>query len=102
MPDLNLVFSRRQIRNRKLPILVGNRVVRIVHDHHVRLHPAVDRTLDVQTACLLDLALIHLALNRLRNVEEAIITLKELNVVQYRITVPQRDLGIHGHDLNMR
>src|SRR5436309_11519649 len=100
MPDLDPIGSRGQIRNRKLPVLIGHAVVRVVDDDHVTLHPAMDSALDIESACLLKFALVRLALNRLRDVEEAVVALKKLNVVQYRITVPQRDLSVHGHNLN--
>ena len=62
----------------------------------------MDSALHINGACLLKFVFVHLALNRLRNVEEGVVALKELNIVQYRITVPKRDLAVHGHHLNVR
>ena len=87
MPDLNPVGSWRQVRNRKLAVLIRHGVVRIVHDDHLTLHPAMDGTLDIDEAYLLKFALIHLTLNGLRNVKQAVVALKKLNVVEYGITV---------------
>src|SRR5262245_36580270 len=101
MEYFNVVRSRRQIRNRKLAVVVGHGVIGIIDDDDVRLHPAMDCTLDIERASLLDLAFIYLALYWLRNVEEAVLAFEKLNVVQYRVIVLQRDLGIHRHYLNV-
>ena len=102
MPDFDLILAGRKIRYRKFSVLVGDRIIWIVYNDNVALHPTVDCAFDVYRACLLDFLLVDLALNRLRNIEEAVVALEELDVVQYGITVTQRDLGVHRHDLNMR
>src|SRR5436190_16123748 len=61
----------------------------------------MDRALDIERASLLNFAFIYLALDWLRNVEEAVLALEKLDVVQYRVIVLQRDLGIHRHHLNV-
>src|SRR5438105_3989008 len=101
MPDFDLILSRGKIRNRKLSVLIGHSIVGIVDNSDVTLHPAMDCALHIDGAGLLEFPLVHLALNRLRDVEEAVVSLKELNVVQYRVAVPQRDFAVHSHDLNM-
>ena len=62
----------------------------------------MDGALDIDRPCLLDFLFVHLPLNGLSDVEEAVVALEELDVVQDRITVTQRDLGVQRHDLNMR
>src|SRR5215468_7955322 len=101
MPDFDLILSGRQVRNRKPSIVISQGIIRVVHDDNITLHPSVDGALDVDCVCLLEFLLVHLSLNRLCDVEEAVLTLKKLNVVQYRVTVAQGDLAVHGHDLNM-
>ena len=58
--------------------------------------------LHVDGAGLLEFLLVHLALNGLRDVEEAVVALEKLNVVEYGVAVLQRDLAVDRHDLNMR
>ena len=101
MPDFYLIFSGRKIRYRKLPVLISHGIVRIVHDNDVTLHPSVDSAFNIDSACLLEFLLVDLALNRLGDVEEAVVAFKKLDVMQYRITVLQRDLSVHRHDLDM-
>src|SRR5207249_10272976 len=67
----------------------------------VTLHPSVDSAFNVDGACFLEFLLVDLALNRLGDVEEAVVAFKKLDVMQYRITVLQRDLSVHRDDLDM-
>ena len=102
MPDFDLILSRRKIRDGKLSVVIRNGIVRIIHNDDITLHPPVDGAFDIDRAGFLDFLFVHLPLNGLSDVEEAVVALKELDVVQYGITVTQRYLGVHRHDLNMR
>src|SRR5436309_15043430 len=101
MKDLNVVGAGRQIGNRKFAVLIGHGIIMIVHDDHVGLHPTMDRTLDIESASLFNFSLIYLTLNGLRDIEQTVVALEKLNIVQDGVIVPQRDLGIDRHALNV-
>ena len=102
MPHPYFVDTRRKIRYRELPVFIGDRVVRIVHNSHVAAHPAVNIALGINEAHFLELVFVHLAFYGLRDVKETLIILIEVNVVQYGVAVQDRDLRIDSHDLNVR
>jgi hypothetical protein len=39
-----------------------------------------------------------LPLDRLRNIEQALVFVKNLNIVQYRVVVSHGEFGVHSHD----
>src|SRR5689334_13971147 len=101
MPDLDLIFSGRQICDREFAVFVGYSVVGVIDNENLTLHPAVNSALHIDWPGLIHQMLVHLPLNGLSNVEEAVVATEELDVMQNGITVLQRDLRVHSHYLNV-
>src|SRR5947199_5902063 len=52
MPRYDRVLARRQIGNRERTVGLRNRIERMRHHSHIRLHPAVDVALDFERSHL--------------------------------------------------